>query len=124
MVEQVLGACRVLVVEDEYTIAEEICFELKRVGAVVIGPVGQLRAAIDLVRTAPEIDVSVLDLNLGGETVFPLADLLAERGVPIIFATGYDAQSIPSRFAPAATLVKPVAISAMVKAVSSAIIAR
>lgn len=71
MVEQVLAARRVLIVEDEYTLADELRSELSRVGAVVIGPVGHLQGAIDLVRAEKEIDVAVLDVNLRGEAVFP-----------------------------------------------------
>lgn len=118
MVEQVLAARRVLIVEDEYTLADELRSELSRVGAVVIGPVGHLQGAIDLVRAEKEIDVAVLDVNLRGEAVFPLADMLAERGVPMVFATGYDSLPVPLRFAHIATFIKPVPISAMIAIIS------
>lgn len=120
MVEPLLASRRVLIVEDEYALADELGYELSRAGALVIGPVGSLQGAIDLVRTEKEIDLAVLDVNLRGEAVFPLADLLAERGVPMVFATGYDALSIPPRFAEIATFVKPVAFSALIEAISSA----
>lgn len=124
MVEQILTACRVLVVEDEYALADELRYELTRVGATVIGPVGQLQRAIDLVTPEVDIDVAVLDVNLGDEAVYPLADLLATRGVRMIFATGYEARSIPSRFAHVPTFVKPVAMSALVEAVIRSCIQR
>lgn len=121
MVEQLLAACRVLIVEDEYALADELSSELSRAGAVVIGPVGHLQGALDLAKTETAIDLAVLDVNLRGESVFPVADLLAARGVPMVFATGYDALSIPPRFAHFATFVKPVAISTLIKAVISKI---
>lgn len=121
MVEQILAATRVLIVEDEYALADELSYELSRVGAVVIGPAGNLQGALDLVKSEIEIGLAVLDVNLRGEAVFPVADLLAERGIPMVFATGYDALSIPPRFAHIATFIKPVAISALVEAVRSKI---
>lgn len=124
MVEQVLSGCRVLIVEDEYMLADELRRELSLAGASVIGTVGQLQPAIDLARSESQIDVAVLDVNLGDEAVYPLADLLATRGVRMIFTTGYDARSIPSRFAPAATFVKPIAMAALVQAVWSLCISR
>lgn len=122
MVEQVLAARCVLVVEDEYVLADELRYELTRVGAYVAGPVGHLQGAIDLVGKKDAIDVAVLDVNLRGEDVFPVADLLAEQGVPLIFVTGYDAGSIPPRFSHCAAFVKPLMFLAFVKAVSSAIV--
>lgn len=118
VIEQVLAGRRVLVVEDEYALADELRHELSRAGATVIGPVGHLQGAIDLARSESGIEIAVLDVNLGGEDVYPLADLLAARDVRMIFATGYDERSIPSRFAHVATFIKPVELSALVKAVS------
>lgn len=121
MVEQLLADCRVLIVEDEYALADELRYELSRVGAFVIGPVGNLQGAIDLVCAEGEIDLAVLDLNLIGEAVFPVADRLAERGVPMVFATGYDTPSVPPRFSQIATFVKPVAIITLIETIRSKI---
>lgn len=106
---------RVLVVEDEYLIAEELRQQLEDSGADVIGPVGHLEAALSCAREE-QIDFAVLDLNLGGAPAFPLADLLAERAVPMIFSTGYDTISIPPRYAHVTTCIKPLMIGDLVSA--------
>src|SRR5262249_477527 len=81
----------VLVVEDDYLVAMDIVRALERAGAEVIGPAPAVEAALDaLEQTAP--DGAILDINLGGEMAFPVADALLARGVPFVFATGYDAQ--------------------------------
>lgn len=99
MTDLPLRGCRVLVVEDEFLIADELRGELAGARAQVLGPIGHLEGAIALARAEGAIDAAVLDLNLGGVEVFRLADLLIERGVPVVFSTGYDAASLPPRFA-------------------------
>ncbi len=89
---------RILVVEDEYYVARELHLGLVAAGASVIGPASSLDIALDLIKASSTIDAAVLDINLSGEMVFPAADLLLERGVPIIFSTGYDRSAIPARF--------------------------
>ena len=79
---------RVLVVEDEMMVSMLIEDMLGDLGCVVIGPASRLDEAMELARST-EIDCAVLDVNLGGEPIFPLADLLRERGAPFAFATGY-----------------------------------
>jgi DNA-binding LytR/AlgR family response regulator len=54
--------------------------------------------ALDLLASGERIDLAVLDINLEDEAVFPIADVLAEQGVPFLFATGYDQGSIPARY--------------------------
>ena len=83
-----LDGLRVLVVEDEMMVSMLIEDMLTELGCVVVGPASRLDEAIDLAKAA-EIDCAVLDVNLGGQPIFPLADLLRERGAPFAFATGY-----------------------------------
>lgn len=83
-----LGGLRVLVVEDEMMVSMLIEDMLTDLGCMVVGPASRLDEALDLARAA-EIDCAVLDVNLGGQPIFPLADLLRERGLPFAFATGY-----------------------------------
>jgi len=83
-----LGGLRVLVVEDEMMVSMLIEDMLTDLGCMVVGPASRLDEAIDLAR-ASDIDCAVLDVNLGGQPIFPLADLLRERGLPFAFATGY-----------------------------------
>lgn len=118
MAEVSLQGRRILVVEDEYMLADELRAELQDVEAIVIGPVGQLDAATDLINAEPRIDGAILDVNLGGETVFPAADILAARGVPMVFTTGYDASSIPERYGHIARCEKPLSMSKVAGAIA------
>ena len=89
--------CRILVVEDEAIIAmlvEEIVLDF---GSEVVGPAARMEEALRLTSDA-SLDAAILDVNVGGAVVYPVADLLRARGVPIIFATGYGAGELPSRF--------------------------
>jgi CheY-like chemotaxis protein len=83
-----LAGLRVLVVEDEMMVSMLIEDMLTDLGCVVVGPAARLDEAIDLAM-ASDLDCAVLDVNLGGQPIFPLADLLRERGKPFAFATGY-----------------------------------
>src|SRR5688572_11763167 len=106
----------VLVVEDDYFIAEEICAALREKGASVIGPAPDVeQGRMLMMRQA--LDCAVLDVNLHGEHVFQLAGELRARGVPSIFATGYDASFLPIAFRDAIYLQKPIDMRALVRAV-------
>ena len=111
---------RILVVEDEYMLADELRTELGDVGAIVLGPVGTLAQAIDLIGQEESIDGAILDVNLRGKMAYPAADLLLDRGVPFIFTTGYDASSIPGRFGRIACCEKPLSIAKVVRAIGRA----
>lgn len=108
MVEQVLEGRRILVVEDEYFLADDVRDALTEAGAEVLGPVPSVEEASALIAREERIDAAVLDVNLRGELVFPVADALRERGVPFAFATGYDRWAIPDRFADALRVEKPL----------------
>src|ERR1700712_5569477 len=83
-----LAGLRVLVVEDEMMVSMLIEDMLSDLGCHVVGPAARLDEAMELARTT-ELDCAVLDVNLGGQPIFPLADLLRELGRPFAFATGY-----------------------------------
>jgi len=106
----------VLVVEDDYFIAEEICAALREKGASVIGPAADVEHGRMLMARQP-LDCAVLDVNLHGEHVFQLAGELRARGVRSIFATGYDAAFLPLAFRDAIYLQKPIDLAALVRAV-------
>src|SRR4028118_1708306 len=89
--------CRVLVVEDEAMIAMLVEDMVLDFGSEVVGPVANLNDAISLARSA-ELDAAILDINVGGSVIFPVADILNERGIPLIFATGYGSNGLPPRF--------------------------
>ena len=99
---------RLLVVEDDYFLAEAIAGGLAAAGAEVVGPVGTIDDALDLLEATAQLDGAVLDLNLHGEMAFPVADSLMELRVPFVFATGYDKAVIPTRFAGVRRCEKPV----------------
>lgn len=83
----------VLVVEDEFLIAMEIEEMLSRHGCRVLGPVASVSAALTLLETeAPE--AALLDVNLRGERVTPLARALRQRGVPFLLASAYDGKEL------------------------------
>ncbi len=79
---------RVLVVEDEMMVSMLIEDMLGELGCQVVGPASRLDEAMALVEEA-DLDCAVLDVNLGGQPIFPLADLLRKKGAPFAFATGY-----------------------------------
>lgn len=108
MPDDPLSGRRVLVVEDEYFLADELDVALKAVGAVVLGPVPSVNSALDLLKTAGSPDAATIDLNLGGELAYPVADALLAKGVPCLFTTGYDQASLPERYAAVRRLEKPV----------------
>ena len=107
----------VLVVEDEYMIAEELGACLREAGASVVGPVGTLEAAMSLAASHP-VDVAVLDMNLAGVSVIPLAAALEARGVPFVFSTGYDASAIPIGFRDVPRCEKPISFRALKRALA------
>ncbi|MBN9032389.1 MAG: response regulator [Rhizobiales bacterium 63-7] len=117
MPDRSLKNCRVLVVEDEYILAQELEIELQDAGAIVVGPVADLADAVALIQADDGIDAAILDANLGGNMVFPAAELLIEREVPIVFTTGYDASAIPSRFSKVARCDKPVSMKKIIEAI-------
>lgn len=88
---------RVLVVEDEYFLADDLAHALTAFGAVVLGPVPTEEKALTLIESGP-VDAAVLDINRRGRSVYALADLLRQRGVPFVFATGYDESSVPPAY--------------------------
>ena len=121
MSDTTLRGCRVLVVEDEYMIADEFCIELEEAGAVVIGPTGTVEETFRVIDTTPKLDGAVLDVNLGGTMSFAVADRLVTDGVPFIFTTGYDASVIPDHFAHVPRCEKPVSIAKVVRAIGRAV---
>jgi DNA-binding response OmpR family regulator len=106
----------VLVVEDDYFIAEEICTALRRTGAAVVGPAPDVEQGRVLM-SQQRLDCAVLDVNLHGEHVFQLAGELRARGVPSIFATGYESNFLPLAFRDAIYLQKPIDLHALIRAV-------
>ena len=97
---------RTLVVEDQYLIASYVCRLLRRLGCEPVGPVPCLATAfVALERETP--DCALLDVKLGAEQVYPLAEVLRREGVPFLFVTGYDQRKIAASFQAEMRLEKP-----------------
>lgn len=97
---------RILIVEDEYFLADDTRRKLEKLGAVVAGPTGSVRDALDLMNAFP-IDGAILDVHLGDEFVFPVAEELERRDISFVFATSYDPSIIPVKFTGFALCEKP-----------------
>lgn len=104
---------RVLVVEDEMTIAVMIEETLLSLGGEVVGPVARLDAALLLARTAG-IDAAILDITIRGGKSYAVADILAERGIPFVFCSGYGDWALDERHRDRPKLTKPYSLSALV----------
>jgi PAS domain S-box-containing protein len=101
------GKLRVLLVEDEALVAMTIQESLTEFGFHVIGPVCTVSEA-EAVAKDDQVDAAVLDINLGDGLVYSVAEILAARDVPFVFVTGYDAESVDSRFREIPVLQKPI----------------
>jgi CheY-like chemotaxis protein len=97
----------VLVVEDEELVAMDLCAELEQLGWQVLGPAATVAQAEAVLRDSPPVDVAVLDVNLRGRPVYPLAEALLERRVPFLFCTGYEIVDPGGRFQTAPVVRKP-----------------
>ena len=86
---------RVLVVEDEMLVSLLIEDALANEQCVIVGPFDRVDSALEAARTEI-LDAAVLDVNIDGSTVYPVADALAARHVPFLFLSGYGRQAIPS----------------------------
>jgi DNA-binding response OmpR family regulator len=94
MTEAALAGCRVLVVEDELLVAMLVETALEDESCTVVGPYGGLHEALEAAR-GEALDLAILDINLGGELVFPVAEILAGRGVPFLLLSGYGEVALP-----------------------------
>lgn len=112
-----LRGARVLVIEDEYYIADDLRRELKAAGAVVVGPVSTLRKAMDALDKGG-FDCAVIDLNLHGESAVPIADRLMKEGSSFAIATGYGSDTVPDRLKAVPRIEKPFDPPALLELVS------
>jgi CheY-like chemotaxis protein len=110
---------RILVVEDEAMISMLIEDMLEELEYEIVGPASRLDHALTHALQA-DIDVGLLDINVKGQVVFPVADVLEFRGIPFIFATGYGDGGLPERFRGRPTLSKPFSLEALGDALNAA----
>lgn len=108
---------KVFLVEDEAIIRMTVADMLRAMGHSIAAEAGHMREAMALARSA-EFDLAVLDLNVGGQMIFPVADLILTRGLPFIFATGYGQGVSPKRFQDRPALRKPLSSEALSTAIN------
>ncbi|MHC2017744.1 response regulator [Methylobacterium sp. CM6247] len=108
MLDHTLRGRRIFIAENEYFLADELRRELQDAGAEVLGPVAFVQDGLRILEGSAAPDAASLDVNLDGECVYPLADVLIARSVPFVFTTGYDQGIIPDAYAHVPRLEKPV----------------
>jgi DNA-binding response OmpR family regulator len=113
-----LAGIRVLVVEDEFLVAMLIEEMLESAGCVVIGPIPRVPEALDAVHR-DTCDAAVLDINLGGERIDPVAEALSRRNVPFMFVTGYGTAGLPGNYVDRPRICKPFKMAELLGTVSS-----
>lgn len=112
-----LAGRSVLVIEDDFYLADDARQTLEDAGANVLGPVSNVEDALTLLeQTKP--DCALVDINLGAGPNFEPAWALRSRNIPLIFLTGYDATAVPSEFADAPRLEKPTDARGLLAAVA------
>ncbi len=107
---------RILVVEDEYLIADDLARALASAGAEVVGPAASLPQGMRLTQSEPRIDAAVLDINLRDTMVYPLIDRLIGDGVAVLLTTGYDLATIPVAYQGLPRCEKPVSAARLMRA--------
>lgn len=103
----VLQGARVLVLEDETLVSMMVEDMLMDLGCEIVGPFARLDHALSFVAAGSQVDLALLDVNLGGERSFPLAEALSARSVPFVFTTGYDESGMPDEWRSRPALRKP-----------------
>jgi CheY-like chemotaxis protein len=107
-----LAGTRVLIVEDEMLVSMLVEDILADLGCATIGPVSKIDQAVEVARRE-SFDIAFLDVNLAGQRVFPVADILAERGIPFIFVSGYGDQALEPPHHERPVVKKPFAPDAL-----------
>lgn len=102
-----LSGLSVFVMEDESLVLVNLEDMLADLGCTLIGPAMRIDQAEAMLEAACDADVAVLDVNIGGKPVFPIAEKLRERGVPLVLATGYGRDGLPPEWQSATVLGKP-----------------
>jgi DNA-binding response OmpR family regulator len=109
---------RVFVVEDELMIRMLLQDMLADLGHTLAGEAGRIEDAVALAKEG-DFDVAILDVNLNGQPISPVVEVLIERGVPFLFATGYGQRGVPERYRGTPTLQKPFQSDALAAALKT-----
>lgn len=102
-----LDGRKILIVEDEFLIAEDLAAMVRRMGGQVLGPAARIATALALLHGEPP-DMALLDVNVAGDRVYRVAEALQEARIPFAFTTGYDVSAIDPRFRGWPCLEKPI----------------
>jgi DNA-binding response OmpR family regulator len=105
---------RVFLVEDEFLVSLSLEQDLSEGGYTVVGPFADLQSARQAA-ASETFDLALLDVNVNGERIYPLADELAARGVPIVLLTGYGVMDLPERFRAWPRVAKPHSTALLLK---------
>jgi CheY-like chemotaxis protein len=114
-----LNGRRILVVEDEWFLADEISHAVNRAAGTVVGPVASVEEALELLQREPEPDAATLNVRVADGESYPVADELARRHIPFLFASANSASSLPGRFSRRAIVGKPFSGARLVTALSA-----
>ncbi|MGK2284590.1 response regulator [Pedomonas sp. V897] len=118
-----LEGLRVFIAEDETLVAIFLEDLLEELGCTVAGCAGHVNRALALVDSLP-LDMAIVDINLAGESAYPVAEALKQRGIPFIFATGYGEDSITPEWQDRPVLHKPYQIADLQHAMEQALARR
>jgi CheY-like chemotaxis protein len=102
-----LQGLRILIVEDDYFLAEDLAEHFRGLGIEVVGPAGTVIDALALLSSS-DVEGAVLDVNLRGERVYPVAGLLKQKNIPFVFASGYSGELEPGIYRNVPRCIKPV----------------
>jgi CheY-like chemotaxis protein len=109
---------RILVVEDELMIRMLLDGMLEDLGYIMAGEAGAIDEAMTLARQG-EFDAAILDVNLNGQPITPVVEILVQRGLPFVFATGYGQRGVPEAYRGNPTLQKPFQVEALAQALAT-----
>jgi CheY-like chemotaxis protein len=116
---------RIFLVEDESLVAMMIEAMIEELGGSVAGTRSNAPEALAFVAAShAAIDIAVLDLNLGGKHSYDIAAALLERGIPVVFSTGYDDGAIPAEWRHVPRLSKPFQLNELAQALDTALMAK
>ena len=102
-----LQGCRVLIIEDESLVAMLLETILEDMGCVVVGPESNVDDGLAAATSEASLDAALLDVNVAGREVFPVAEALRARGVPFVFSTGYGEGGLPEHWRGNPTIQTP-----------------
>ncbi len=108
----------ILLVEDEVMIRMMVADMLEELGYTIAGEAGDIDEGIRLVQ-AIDFDIAILDVNVNGKVITPVAEAVQMRGLPFVFATGYGAQGLPEKFRDRPTLQKPFQIETLARTIET-----